>query len=485
VKGALHAAALVVQLCLAAGHVRAHAPLARGLALAPNAGDGIALRMPGFGWVLGHVGTDGEPASFAYACDALVGAGPLDEELPMAFRGDGVLLVGTHDGVRMLSPSGCPLSARALEGRQVSQLVAQPMDADRLYAVAASVDGAPHLWRSDNGGDDWMQGAELPWLPVTSLVPDADEPDLLFVSQRMPGGGSRLTVSHDSGSTLESFEHGRELTLVHAQSAARRLWAFAPLPDQPVGVSILRSASPGGPFEERWQVNFFGGLAVDSQDPLVVWLGDESGGLFRSDDGGEHFEDLETELPTACLGERSGTLWACIPGLPEQVALARRSGGVDTHTDVLALSDVQRMVECGPEVDVPRLCGAAWAEWQRDVLGAIDVSPSHVQAMSDEPEPIAMPGTVASSMSEAGAQALGANGEPAMAPVRAGCAVSALHESSSASHAVMLALPYSIALSLRRRARSSRRVSRRVIASLVVSDAERSRADGSCQGGRP
>src|SRR5262245_18294594 len=100
------AVALALALGSAAAPARAHAPLARGLALAPD-GSGIALRMPGFGLLL----RADEVQPFAYVCDALLGLSATDTSAPFAYRGDGALLVGTRQGVRVVQPDGCPAAA--------------------------------------------------------------------------------------------------------------------------------------------------------------------------------------------------------------------------------------------------------------------------------------------------------------------------------------------------------------------------------------
>src|SRR3954469_24779344 len=98
---AVRRTALVVALCCTAGVARAHAPLPRGLAVAPNDSGAIAVRMPGFGWLLRNTASRNAASSFEYACDALLGVSPIEEHVPMAYRHDGALLVGTGRGIRV------------------------------------------------------------------------------------------------------------------------------------------------------------------------------------------------------------------------------------------------------------------------------------------------------------------------------------------------------------------------------------------------
>src|SRR5690242_12626894 len=97
--------ALLALWCVASV-AQAHAPLPRGLAVSDSGA--IAIRMPGFGWLLSNPGSFGSGPGFAYACDALYSVSPFEEHAPMAYRGDGALLIGSEHGLRVVTPEGCP-----------------------------------------------------------------------------------------------------------------------------------------------------------------------------------------------------------------------------------------------------------------------------------------------------------------------------------------------------------------------------------------
>jgi photosystem II stability/assembly factor-like uncharacterized protein len=374
-----HAALAAVVCCGSAGIAHAHAPLPRKVAVAPDASGAVAVRMPGFGWLL----RDKPDGAFAYACDALLGVSPLEEHAPMAYRSDGTLLVGTARGVRFVGGDRCPSAAVALDGQSIAALAVHASQSGRAYAITTNADQPAMLQRSDDGGETWQQGAELAALPVGALALDPSDPQTLYVSQPIDTEHSQIAVSQDGGETFETFVQDRALTLLYAQASPPRLWAMARIPNQGVGVSVLRAAGPEGPWSEVLTINFFGGFAVDPNDADVIWVGDEARGVFRSSDGGDSFKETQPDVSSADLAYGAGALWSCTPGLPERPALARSPDALAVFEPIMAFRDVTQLVDCAPDTDVAQICLPAWIEWQRDVLG---VTPSLPDAGVTEPD---------------------------------------------------------------------------------------------------
>jgi hypothetical protein len=241
---------------------------------------------------------------------------------------------------------------------------------DRVYAITQAVDRPPALQRSDDGGVSWKQVAQLDAGPVTALVLDPSDPQVLYVSQTIAMQRASVAVSRDGGETFETFEHDRALTLVLAQSDPPRLWAMARVPNTPAGVSILRADRAAGPWQEPLTVNFFGGLAVDPRDANVIWVGDEARGVFRSEDGGDSFDEVQPSIASACLTYGASALWSCTPAKPSGTAVLSSPDALEPFLPVLALAEIDQLVECGTAVDVEQVCAPAWREWQRDVLAS-------------------------------------------------------------------------------------------------------------------
>lgn len=399
-------ATLAALLCCMASIARAHAPLPRGLAVSPG-GPGIAVHMPGFGLLLRSERASG----FRYACDALLGVRPEEERVAMAYRGDGALLVGSAAGVRIVGADGCPASAGPALSSPVAVLVLAASAPDRAYAVTEPSDAPHRLVRSDDGGSTWSERAALGLDAIAALVVDDDDADRVYVSTSDPSDEATLLLSSDGGDSFDSFPQGRALTLLRAQSARTRLWAMARVPNQGVGVSILRAPSVEGPWSEVLRVNFFGGLAIDPDDPDTIWVGDEARGIFRSTDGGDSFEETQPSIAASCLGYGAGTLWACTPGLPADTALASSPDALAAFEPVMAFTEVDQLVDCPTELDVAHTCQAAWVEWQRDVLGVVPVVPDAGATLEpDAGRPVEPDAMIPAEAADAAVDAAGAPG---------------------------------------------------------------------------
>lgn len=314
---------------------------------------------------------EGEP--FAYVCDALLDVTPSETAPPLAFAKDGALLVGSGSGLRSVDANGCPRADFGGELRQKSlaRLAVHPAEPAVVYAVTNAT--LPRVFRSSDGGATWEQRASLTAVnPVTALVLDPSEPDVLYVGQAAPGDGGLLHVSTDGGASFSAITQKPGLVLLDAapvsDAGIARFWAVGrsatAMGNQ--GFSLFGAASPSGPWSPAHDVRFFGGFARDPGGAL--WLGDEAGGVFRSTDGGGSFIDVSSTTAVSCLDFAQGALWGCTPGLAEQTALVTWNDARHGFEGVVTLASVDRMPECAPETGVAAKCAAAWLEWRRDIL---------------------------------------------------------------------------------------------------------------------
>ncbi len=292
----------------------------------------------------------------------------------MTFLADGSLLLSNTDGVRIVGADGCPLASSE------SDLGTAPVFASAVQPIQAGLSGAGQvayavvggdkagLWRSTDGGRQWELRAPIDDVERThAVVVNAEDPSQVYLSV---GGtiGSTLFASADGGATLTAFPQEPTFTLLHAETGTSgRLWAMA-RDAQTVGnrgFAILRAAGPAGPWQTMLRVNYFGGFVVDPHG--VIWVGDEIGGVYRSDDGGDTFVNMESATDVSCLAYAGDALWACSPGTAAEPVLQKLVAGHAPFVEVVAFNDVVRLVAC-PGVDVEQVCAAAWQEWQRDVL---------------------------------------------------------------------------------------------------------------------
>lgn len=347
---------------------RAHAPQARNLAVAPD-GAAAVLALPGFGLL---VRTAGEQP-FTYVCDALLEQLPSDTASLLAYRDDGSLLVGTPSGMRTVAVDACPIASATLPqsplmAAPIKGLVVTHAGAEKKETVFAVAGGQnPGLWRSDDGGRIWtLQSALERADSVTALRVSPTSAETLYVTRTEDGGASSLLVSSDAGLTFQTFASDRALTLLHIADTGR-LWAVAPAQQQ-VGIrgfELMRADAAAGPWTVAQRINYFGGFTSDPNGEL--WLGDEGGGLYRSADAGEHFEQVDMMHPFACLTYAQSKLWACTPGTTTEPTLMTRNAASAALESVVAFAGVTSLVSCA-DLDVSTRCASAWLEWRRDVL---------------------------------------------------------------------------------------------------------------------
>ncbi len=125
------------------------------------------------------------------------------------------------------------------------------------------------LHRSENDGANWtLQLLDSPWQYTRAVIPHPTDPASLFITN---GNGP----PGDAGRLLRSRDHGRSFQSV-------------PLP------GTLNSTI--------WTV------AVDPAVPATLFLCTNLGQIFRSDDGGEHWERLPHEF-----GEIRAMHWRALP----------------------------------------------------------------------------------------------------------------------------------------------------------------------------
>lgn len=150
----------------------------------------------------------------------------------------------------------------ALEGRGAQSLAVDPEDPDTLY-VGTSDEG---LFMSKDGGGNWEQLPDIEHSRVTSVaVSPAD--GAVYAGT----GPSALFVSRDGGTSWQELEEMRNLS-------SAPTWSFPPRP----WTSHVRAIMPS------------------HTDPELVVVGIELGGVARSTDGGETWQDQRPGAQADC-----------------------------------------------------------------------------------------------------------------------------------------------------------------------------------------
>lgn len=360
-RNARHAWLALLAWAAAPDIAQAHAPLSRDVAVGPRGA--LAVRMPGFGIVL----RANDAAPFAYACDALLGLTPVDDPIAWAYRPDGALLLASTHGLALVSADGC--GHDMVRDIGAVPVVALALSASRSVAYAVAEGAAPGLYRSSDGGERWERRGVLPAASGESALRiDADDADTIFVSRATAPGNSVVLRSSDGGATFMATQHDRELALLHVEpGASGRLWASART-GKGMETAVLTADKDGVVWTEHHRVRFFGGFAA-APDGREFWVGDEAGGVFRSTDGGAHFDALAPTLAVACLLHADDALWACTQGTTTQQAVAVSSDAGAHFEAVVAFADVEDAVACPMASLASEMCAPAWTEWHGDVLG--------------------------------------------------------------------------------------------------------------------
>ena len=169
------------------------------------------------------------------------------------------LYAAGNDAVVVIENGGVRL---ALEGRGARCLAVDPKDPDTLY-IGTSDEG---LFKSEDGGVSWQElsGIEYPRITAVAISP-AD--GAIFAGTEP----SALFISRDGGGSWRELEDMRKLP-------SAPTWSFPPRP----WTSHVRA------------------IALSYADPDLVVAGIELGGVLRSTDGGETWQDQRPGAQADC-----------------------------------------------------------------------------------------------------------------------------------------------------------------------------------------
>jgi photosystem II stability/assembly factor-like uncharacterized protein len=198
----------------------------------------------------------------------------------------------------------------------VRWIALDPIRPARLFVAIEA--GA--LVHSDDGGRTWQDRAPTGPLDTHTLVIHAHEPTRMYAA-----AGDGYFESHDAGATWEKLENGLR---------NRYVWGCVVDPDDPDTVIISAAQSPMAAHSsdraESWIYRKSGRdawrpitaglpepagttvstLAIDPGDSTVVYAANNRG-IFRSDDMGETWRQLEVTWPRGLLKQRVQGLAVC------------------------------------------------------------------------------------------------------------------------------------------------------------------------------
>lgn len=165
---------------------------------------------------------------------------------------------------------------------KITQVAVDPGQSLRVYATSPSY---PRFYRSDNGGQPWQLGGDIPLIPAI-LSPHLSITNRLFVGVGVWdvwGGGGWLCKSDDGGLSW---------TVVITQQVLASSIATSVLDPSLVyvgGNGLYRSQNGGGSFASIASTLPFSqvaAVAIHPTNPLTAYVSTEAG-LFKTDDGGD------------------------------------------------------------------------------------------------------------------------------------------------------------------------------------------------------
>ena len=261
------------------------------------------------------------------------------------------LLVGTRKGAFILTSDGkrdrWDVSGPHFAGWEIYHMKGSPVDPDRIFASQTSGWFGQIIQRSDDGGKNWIQPGTKPGEPTTT-------------PEGMPKGESNKFV-YDT-----SAENGKPLTTHQFYDGTphpwefKRVWHLEPSLTDPntayAGVedaALFRTEDGGQTWNElaglrghgtgpHWQPGA-GGLCLhtiilDPSDPKRIYIAISAAGAFRTDDGGETWKPINRGLFSLYIPNPTAEVGHCV----HHVAMNPSRPGVlfmQKHWDVMRSDD--------------------------------------------------------------------------------------------------------------------------------------------------
>lgn len=259
-------------------------------------------------------------------------------------------------------------------------LLVAPSDAQRMYAPAVSFDTVKLLVnnfcaRSDDGGKSWLF-SPLPG----KIIPFAVHPKLADV-----------------------------------------VFAYEPMDKLETTYRVLRSADGGAHFSSVLENVIKPSAIAASARYTFLGIGG-NGGLYRSSDDGQHFEQIQRGMvqTVTCALERKGRLWLCLNMAPNENGIWYTDDEAETFHKLMSFEQVVQPVVCESN---QAICAGPWYDFDRelrppdldaggatpdagpvaeadagtaafeDAAAEADAPPASEDAASETPEPMAPPKT--------------------------------------------------------------------------------------------
>jgi MYXO-CTERM domain-containing protein len=359
-----------------AAYANGRFPAAQHVVIGPGASsDVIALRVT-FGLILS---TDGG-RTFRWMCEEglYVPFVPrLEFDPPIELSARRAVVFGYEIGIRYLTDTCKAEDVREVRSRSFSDLTSDPTG--RILYAVEDTEGMPGaVYRGDGDNDTptfARQGSGVRGVRFDTIEVAPSNPMRLYLSARsIPDELPSLYRSDDGGVTLTPLPRMGEL--------ADSLWVSGVDPRDPdtlyvraargLDTELRRSRDGGRTFQRVLTLpEPMLGFAL-SDDGRTVWVGSASGGLLRSEDGGDTFRVVH-RLPIMCLRQHAGALYACSEWTLQGFILGRSRDRGDTFEPVLQVTDEARFLgpgTCASPSEGAMICAERWPAFRRSLVDA-------------------------------------------------------------------------------------------------------------------
>ncbi|WP_147445305.1 hypothetical protein [Corallococcus aberystwythensis] len=309
----------------------------------------------------------------------------------------GAILAATGSALVRSDDSGCTWTPHGyFKDTWVTSLAVHPVDERFLYVSTGRPSLSNGLYRSEDGGESWIQAlAPTPGSQFSAIRVAVPEPLRIYASGQ-DAEGQFLSRSDDGGRVwsrlsqpLTGLKLPYDLVLLRVSDASPDvLWAKV----SAQGRDWLLKSTDGGVTLTPVMDTYERISSVEaSPDGRTVWVSTTTR-LFRGQDDGS-FTELAEPNGNACAMKRGGTLYGCGSGWTGGWALAKSADEGTTWEPMFKLGDVQGAHLCPASTPVQQRCPALWPQLAQLYGAGPDggVSPPQDAGPSEQPVTPAAP----------------------------------------------------------------------------------------------
>jgi MYXO-CTERM domain-containing protein len=338
-------------------------PQTREIAFHPSDPSTIVVRTT-FGLLVSE--DDGE--SWSWVCRTVIGSRDAEDPATVVMS-NGAVLMGLFDGLLASDPRRCSFDfpSADLADRVVIDVARDPSDASSAFAVTSDGLRVNGVFRTDDDGATFSPvNAEIESILFERLRIAPSRPARMLLSGAFPPTATEprrpfVHRSDDAGETwtampFEEFTEGDDNIFVLGIDPTDPDHVFMKVWRREGDDRLIESTDGGETWIDRLVIADLAAFAWSADGSTIAVGGPPPDGLHRSVNGGETFEQVDSEIDLACASFRGSELWICANDYVDDFAIGVSSDGGDTFTPRLHLRDIEGVVECDEGSEVTSTC---------------------------------------------------------------------------------------------------------------------------------